>query len=396
MVGPVVLLVLAGASGALWLWLALGRGWFWRTDIRLPDAPAPEVWPSVAVVVPARDEADVLPRTVPALLAQDYPGPVRVVLVDDASTDGTGELIAAKWPDVEVVSPGERPPGWAGKLWALHGGIAAAGPAEFLLLTDADIVHAPDSLTRLVRLAQARGLDLVSQMARLHARTAWERLMVPAFVYFFAMLYPMRWVNRDGARTAAAAGGCDLVRRTALERAGGIEAIRGAVIDDVALGTAVKRSGGRLFLGLADGVTSVRAYPTLSSLWRMVARSAYTQLRYSPLQLAGTVLALSLVFLLPVASTVVGIVGDPSLAAIGAATWLLMAVTYAPMLRYYGQPAVAAFLLPFTTLLYLAMTVDSARRHYQGRGAAWKGRTYALGNNGGQGSDRSLGDAHRG
>jgi hopene-associated glycosyltransferase HpnB len=372
----VVLLVLAGAGAALWLWLALARGWFWRTDIRLPGAPAPDVWPAVAVVVPARDEADVLPLTVPALLAQDYPGPVRVVLVDDASTDGTGDLLATNWPEVTVVSPGERPHGWAGKLWALRSGIAAAGPAEFLLLTDADIVHAPDSLTRLVRLAQARGLDLVSQMARLYARTRWERLMVPAFVYFFAMLYPMRWVNREGARTAAAAGGCDLVRRTTLERVGGIEAIRGAVIDDVALGTAIKRRGGRLFLGLAEGVTSIRAYPTLTSLWRMVARSAYTQLRYSPVRLAGTVVGLSLVFVLPVVSTVVGLATDPALAAIGAATWLLMAATYAPMQRYYGQPAAAALLLPFTALLYLAMTVDSARRHYQGRTAAWKGRTY--------------------
>jgi hopene-associated glycosyltransferase HpnB len=228
-----------------------------------------------------------------------------------------------------------------------------------------------------VRLAQHRPLDLVSQMARLRTETAWERLLVPAFVYFFALLYPMRWSNQPGTRTAAAAGGCDLVRRTALVRAGGLDAIHTAIIDDVALARAVKRNGGRTFLGLADSIESVRPYPTLASLWHMVARSAYAQLRHSPFLLAGTVLGLALVFLVPPLSTVVGSLTDPVLAGLGAAGWLLMALTYAPMLRYYRQPAVAALALPLTATLYLAMTVDSARRHHQGQGAAWKGRTYS-------------------
>jgi hopene-associated glycosyltransferase HpnB len=245
------------------------------------------------------------------------------------------------------------------------------------LLTDADIAHPPQSLSSLVRLAEARRLDLVSQMARLSTRTGWERLLVPAFVYFFALLFPMRWVNRPGSRTAAAAGGCDLLRRSALERVGGLAAIRGAVIDDVALAGAVKRSGGTVFLGLADAVDSVRPYPGLSALWNMVARSAYAQLRQSPLLVLGTLLGLTLVFVVPPVSTVVGLIADPWLALIGAVGWLLMAGSYAPILRYYGQPAVAALLLPYTAVLYLAMTVDSARRHHQGRGAAWKGRTYS-------------------
>jgi hopene-associated glycosyltransferase HpnB len=368
--------VVAGVSVAAWLWLLLARGFFWRTDIRLPGAPDPPRWPAVAIVVPARDEAEVLPHTLPTLVGQDYPGPVRLILVDDGSTDGTAS-VARGWPTVEVLSPGPPPPGWVGKLWALQAGIAAAGPVELLLLTDADIAHPSDSLSCLVRLAEARRLDLVSQMARLSTRTGWERLLVPAFVYFFALLFPMRWVNRPGARTAAAAGGCDLLRRSALERIGGLAAIRAAIIDDVALAGAVKRSGGTVFLGLADAVESVRPYPGLGELWHMVARSAYAQLRHSRLLVLGTVAGLTLVFLIPPASTVVGLVVDPFLGLLGAAAWLLMAGSYWPILRYYGQPVTAALLLPFTATLYLAMTLDSARRHHQGRGAAWKGRTYS-------------------
>ncbi|GDY32728.1 glycosyl transferase family 2 [Gandjariella thermophila] len=374
----------------VWVWLTVGRGGFWRTDLRLPARRQPDRWPPVAVVVPARDEAAVLPETLPTLLAQRYPGPARVILVDDGSTDGTAAL-AERLADghrrerggehpglpLTVIAPGEAPDGWTGKLWAVRHGVAEAGEVEFLLLTDADIAHGLDSLANLVAGAVATGCDLVSRMAVLRTRTAWERLVVPAFVYFFAMLYPFRWVNRPGARTAAAAGGCCLVRRAALARAGGVDAIRGAVIDDVALGRAVKRSGGRIWLGLAEEVRSVRPYPTLGTLWRMVARSAYPQLRYSPLVLAATVLGLAVVFLVPPASTVAGAVtADPVTLLAGAASWLLMAATYGPMLRYYRQPVAAAFLLPGTALLYLLMTVDSAVAHWRGRGAVWKGRSY--------------------
>ncbi|MFE2182196.1 glycosyltransferase [Streptomyces sp. NPDC059455] len=421
---------IAAGSLAAWLWLLLGQGFFWRTDVRLPRTgpdgsgppepdgfgpPEPAVWPSVAVVVPARDESAVLPASLPSLLAQDYPGPAEIFLIDDGSSDGTGKL-ARELADehgglpLTVDSPGEPGPGWTGKLWAVRHGMALAttrlaadradrrdtdgadrkgedgrdadrkddGGVDYLLLTDADIAHEPDSLRELVRAAEANGLDLVSQMARLRVVTYWERLIVPAFVYFFAQLYPFRWVNRPRGRTAAAAGGCVLLRREAAERAGVPEAIRQAVIDDVALSRAVKRSGGRIWLGLADRVDSVRPYPRLGELWRMVSRSAYTQLRHNPLVLLMTVAGLAVVYLVPPAAVVAGVLtGRPGPSALGAAAWALMAGSYIPMLRYYRQTLWLAPLLPLTALLYLLMTVDSAVRHHLGQGAAWKGRTYA-------------------
>ncbi|MGX1760811.1 glycosyltransferase [Streptomyces lydicus] len=375
-----------GAGSLLaWVWLLLGQGFFWRTDVRLPERRDPERWPSVAVVVPARDEAAVLPDSLPSLLGQKYPGRAEVFLVDDGSTDGTGalarELAAARGGlPLTVSSPGEPGPGWTGKLWAVRQGIALARERvapEYLLLTDADIAHEPDSLRELVAAARSADLDVVSQMARLRVVTFWERLIVPAFVYFFGQLYPFRWVNRPGARTAAAAGGCVLLRREAAERAGIPEAIRHAVIDDVALARAVRRTGGTVWLGLADRVDSVRPYPRPAELWRMVSRSAYAQLRHRPLLLLGTVLGLALVYLAPPCALMAGLAdGDTTAAALGGTAWAVMSGTYLPMLRYYGQRPWWAPLLPFTALLYLLMTVDSAVQHYRGRGAAWKGRTY--------------------
>lgn len=282
-----------------------------------------------------------------------------------------------------MVSPGEPESGWTGKLWALRHGIALARQRkpEFLLLTDADIAHEPDSLRELVAAAGdegAGGFDLVSQMARLRVTSTWERLVVPAFVYFFGQLYPFRRVNRPGSRTAAAAGGCVLLRTGAAERARIPESIRQAVIDDVSLARAVQRSGGRIWLGLAERVDSARPYPRLADLWQMVSRSAYAQLRHSPLLLAGTVLGLGLVYVAPPATLAAGLLtGDAVAAWAGAAGWAVMAGTYMPMLGYYRQSLWLAPLLPFTAVLYLLMTVDSAVQHYRGRGAAWKGRTYA-------------------
>ncbi|GAA3398506.1 glycosyltransferase [Streptomyces roseoviridis] len=398
---------IAFASLAAWGWLLLGQGFYWRTDQRLParaggaggrpdgsagpdDARgrpdgAAGSSPRVVVVVPARDEAEVLPVSLPSLLAQDYPGPAEVILVDDGSTDGTGRLageLAAKYGGLPltVVSPGEPEPGWTGKLWALRHGMALArarGP-EFLLLTDADIAHEPDSLRLLVAAATGHRLDLVSQMARLRVASGWERLIVPAFVYFFCQLYPFRWINRPRPLATAAAGGCVLLRAKTAERARVPEVIRQAVIDDVSLARAVRRAGGRVWLGLAERVDSVRPYRGLGELWRMVSRSAYAQLRHRPLVLAGTVAGLALVYLAPPAALVAGLAGGDGPAAwAGGLAWAVMAGTYLPMLRYYRQPPWLAPLLPFTALLYLLMTVDSAVQHYRGRGAAWKGRTYA-------------------
>lgn len=375
----------AALSLVAWLWLLLGQGFFWRTDVRLPSRREPGAWPAVCVVVPARDEAAVLPESLPSLLAQDYPGRAEVFLIDDGSTDGTGELARALSRrhgglPLTVSSPGEPPAGWTGKLWAVrHGiGLARARDPEYLLLTDADIAHAPDSLRELVAAAHAGGFDVVSQMARLRVASAWERLVVPAFVYFFAQLYPFRRIGKKGSRTAAAAGGCVLLRAEVAERARIPDAIRHAVIDDVALARAVKDGGGHIWLGLAERVDSVRPYPRLHDLWRMVSRSAYAQLRHNPLLLAGTVAGLALVYLVPPAALVWGLAaGDAGAAGAGALAWLLMTGTYIPILRYYRQPLWLAPLLPLTAFLYLLMTVDSAVQHYRGRGAAWKGRTYA-------------------
>ncbi|WNZ13871.1 glycosyltransferase [Streptomyces sp. 11x1] len=375
----------AVGSLAAWLWLLLGQGFFWRTDVRLPPRRDPGAWPGVCIVVPARDEAAVLPESLPSLLGQDYPGRAEVFLVDDGSSDGTGELareLSRRFGGLPltVSSPGEPPAGWTGKLWAVRHGItlARAREPEFLLLTDADIAHRPDSLRALVAAARTGGFDLVSQMARLRTESGWERLVVPAFVYFFAQLYPFRRIAVRGSRTAAAAGGCVLLSAGAAERARIPDAIRQSVIDDVALAAAVKRSGGHIWLGLAERVESVRPYPRLRDLWHMVARSAYAQLLHSPLLLAGTVLGLALVYLVPPLALVAGLVmADPATALPGGLAWLVMTVTYVPMLRHYGQPPGLALLLPFTAFLYLLMTVDSAVRHHRGRGAAWKGRTYA-------------------
>jgi hopene-associated glycosyltransferase HpnB len=384
--------LLAALAAVAWAVLLTGHGGFWRTGQRLPvTGPEPVTWPGVVAVVPARDEAAVLPLSLPTLLAQDYPGPFAVTLVDDASTDGTGTVATrlgagARWP-LRVVPGTARPAGWAGKPWAMAQGVAAvaADDARYVLFTDADIAWTPGALRALVAAAEAGDRVLVSQMVLLRTETRWEKAIIPAFVYFFAQLYPFRWVNRPRGRTAAAAGGCMLVRRDALAAAGGIDRIGDALIDDVALGRLLKRppARGRIWLGLTTAIRSVRPYRGLTDLWQMVARSAYTQLRYSPLLLAGTLAGLAWLYALPPASALAGLValaagatgtGTLLCAAAGLAGWAIMAASFLPMLRLYRLTAWRAPLLPAIAVLYAAMTADSARRHYAGRGGAWKGR----------------------
>ena len=388
-------------AAAAWVYLLCGHGGFWRTDCRLPapdrsaatgPAPGPARWPSVVAVIPARDEAAILPQTLPSLLAQEYPGSLSVVLVDDGSSDGTADVaqsLAGRLghgaATMRAVTGTPPPPGWAGKVWAMAQGVAAAGECDYLLFTDADIAFAPGTVPELVRAAIAGDRALLSQMALLRADTGWERCIVPAFVYFFAQLYPFRRVGRPRARTAAAAGGCMLVRRATLAAAGGLDRIQGARIDDIALARLLKRPpvAARCWLGFTTGVCSRRPYPRLSGLWGMVARSAYTQLRYSPVLLAGVVAGLAWLYLLP---PVAGLAGLAALAAGGGATagwcaaaglagWAIMTATYVPVLRLYRLSLLRAPGLPLVALLYTAMTVDSARRHYAGRGGEWKGRT---------------------
>jgi hopene-associated glycosyltransferase HpnB len=424
--------IAAALAAVAWLVLLLGHGGFWRTDQRLPPPEpgvsgdsGPATWPEVVAVVPARDEAAILPVTLPALLGQDYPGPFSVTLVDDGSSDGTGEVAAAIGASaarrlralqglrrLRVLPGAPPPPGWAGKPWAMAQGLDAAraagdsvpaGPespesaddAGYVLFTDADIAWGPGTLSALVAAAEAGRRDLTSQMVLLRTETRWEKMIIPAFVYFFAQLYPFRWVNRPGGRTAAAAGGCMLVRRSALGQAGGLAPIRGALIDDVALGRLLKRppARGRIWLGLSTGIRSVRPYLGLADLWNMVARSAFTQLRYSPWLLAGTLAGLAWLYALPVASTLAGLMaitvggagtGPLLCVAAGLTGWAAMTVSYLPMLRLYRLSPLRAPLLPATAILYAAMTADSARRHYAGRGGAWKGRTGRPGAPGGR------------
>jgi hopene-associated glycosyltransferase HpnB len=377
---------------AAWVYLIAGHGGFWRTDQRLPraDAGDPALWPAVVAVVPARDEADVVPTTLPTLLNQRYPGELTVLLVDDESSDGTRqvaeELAAGPAPGagpvgrLRVLKGEPTPPGWAGKVWAMAQGLRAIGDAEYVLFTDADIGYATGAVTSLVRAAIADDRVLVSQMALLRTDTFAERLLIPAFVYFFAQLYPFRRVNSRGSTTAAAAGGCMLVSRKALEAAGGLEPIRDARIDDVALGGLLKGAGGRCWLGFTAEVSSLRRYDRVGEIWDMVARSAYTQLRYSPLLLAGTVLGMIVLYLLPVVATAIGLAqlasgGSPWLAVAGLASWAIMAGSYLPVLRLYRLSPAWALCLPLIGVLYTAMTVSSALRHRAGRGGEWKGRT---------------------
>jgi hopene-associated glycosyltransferase HpnB len=377
-----MLIVLAAAmlAGAGWMYLLAGHGMFWRTDQRLPAEPIPAAWPAVVAVVPARDEAAILPQTLPTLLAQEYQGQLTVLLVDDESSDGTAAVAAglgaARPGRLRIIAGQPAPPGWAGKVWAMAQGVRAAGDAEFVLLTDADIAYAPGALSALVRAAGDRAL--VSQMALLRTESAAERLLIPAFVYFFAQLFPFRRVNRRQARTAAAAGGCMLVRRSALGAAGGLGPIRDARIDDVALGALLKSGGGDCWLGFSTDVVSRREYSGLAEIWDMVARSAYTQLRYSPSALAGTVAGMLILYLLPVVAALAGLVLSGWLAIAGFGAWLVMSVSYVPVLRLYQLSPARAVCLPAIGALYTAMTISSASRYYAGQGGEWKGRTIAV------------------
>ncbi|HXE16192.1 MAG TPA: glycosyltransferase [Stellaceae bacterium] len=357
---------------AVWLGLILARGRFFVP--RLPAAaPAPAHWPAIVAVVPARDEAAVIARAVGSLLAQDYPGDFSIVLVDDHSGDGTAEIargLAGADAKLRIVAAPPLPHGWTGKLWAMNRGVEEAGEAALILFTDADIAHHPANLRQLAARLEHERRDLVSLMVRLHCDSLAERLLIPAFVFFFAMLYPFAWVADPRRRTAAAAGGCMLIRRAALDRIGGVAAIKSALIDDCALARAVKDSGGAIRLDLTRLTTSIRPYPRLADIWNMIARSAYTQLRYSPALLAGTVAFMALVYVVPPLLLAVG----GTAAWLGAAAWLAMSLAYLPMALFYGLSPLWAVALPLTALIYLGATIASAWRHFRGRGGAWKGR----------------------
>jgi hopene-associated glycosyltransferase HpnB len=367
-----MLLTITGAvSLAIWLYLLLARGGFWRMrpDVSggAPRSPAP----SATAVVPARNEADVVGRAMASLAAQQYAGEFHMILVDDASQDGTAGIAQQAAPELRVIVARPLPPGWTGKMWAVAEGVREA-TSDYLLLTDADIVHPPDHLAALVARAQEGGYDLVSYMVRLHCRSLAEQALIPAFVFFFFLLYPPAWIRDPRRRTAGAAGGCILIRRAALERIGGIARIGGELIDDCALARAVKHSGGRVWLGLSDTAASLRQYRTFGEIGNMISRTAYTQLGYSPLVLAGTVAGLAVTYLAPPLLTLAGPHGAAS--GMGAMAWLLMSAIYWPAVRYAKRHCFWAPLLPVIALFYLGATLHSAFAHWRGRGGMWKGR----------------------
>ncbi|WP_437377229.1 glycosyltransferase [Inquilinus limosus] len=373
--------MLALASLAAWLKLWLFQGRFWEAETA-PEAPPPAEWPGVAVVIPARNEAEGIGAAVGSLLRQAYPGRLRVVVVDDQSTDGTADIARAAAADAGVsgrltVVPGTPlQPGWVGKMWAVSQGVAAAEQADpearWILLTDGDIVHRPGNVAQLVARGEADGLDLVSLMVRLRCVDFAERWLIPPFVFFFKMLYPFAWVNRADKATAGAAGGCMLVRREALARVGGIAAIRDALIDDCTLAAALKRHG-MIRLDLTNQAESLRVYGDVGEIWRMVTRTAFTQLRYSPWLLLGTVAGLVVTYVAPPALT---ILGQGAARYVAVAAWAIMSGCYVPMLRFYRRSPLWAPFLPLAALVYLGATIDSARRHWAGVGGAWKGRVY--------------------
>ncbi len=366
---------------AIWLYLLAGRGAFWLAGERDDEVRAGKgSWPAITAVIPARDEAECVGETICSLLRQEYPGEFAVILVDDQSRDATAQVArdaAAALGAADrltVLSGRALPAGWTGKLWAQHQGVLAAEavshPPAYLLFTDADIVYAPRALRRVAARAQSGDYALTSLMAKLRCESLAERVFIPAFIFFFQMLYPFSWANDPRRGTAAAAGGCMLVRRDALAQAGGMAAIRSALIDDCALAKVLKAQG-PIWIGLTENVRSARAYPAIADIRRMVARTAYAQLRYSPLLLAATVFSLAITYLAPVA---LALFAGGLARLIGILTWLAMALAFQPTLRFYRLSPLWGLALPAIAAIYMAFTVDSAYQHARGRGGMWKGR----------------------
>jgi hopene-associated glycosyltransferase HpnB len=373
--------VLAVICVVVWLYLLAGRGSFWlcgiRDTSRMPDL---QQWPSVVAIVPARNEADYIAASVGSLLRQEYRGAFSIIVVDDDSSDATADKAmhaAALVPGrgLTIISSKGPPAGWTGKLWAVKQGIAAAEKLrpDYILLTDADIEHAPDTLAWLIKQASAGQLVLTSLMAKLRCQSLVERTHVPAFIYFFQMLFPFSWVCRPGSSTAAAAGGCMLVRGDALASIGGIESIRNALIDDCSLAERLKKVG-PIWLGLTDRVHSIRPYDTMTDVKRMISRSAYAQLRYSPLLLAATIASMTLTFII---SPLLAIFATGMPRLLGLIVWLAMGLSFMPTLRFYRLSRLWSFALPAIALLYLYYTLGSAYLFVRGRGGQWKGRVHA-------------------
>lgn len=366
------MMALAGLALTIWVYLIAMHGRFWQSGPCLRKATLVNA-PFVAIVVPARDEAAVIDQSLRSILQQDYPGTFRIILVDDNSTDNTAIIARAiDDPRLTILHGSPRPPGWSGKLWAVQQGLLEAGTADLILLADADVVHDPAHLQTLVGHLVRNDLDLVSEMVTLACTSPAERILVPAFVFFFQLLYPFSWVNDRLQATAAAAGGTMLIQQRALRRIGGLECVRGALIDDVALASAVKK-GGSIWLGHATMARSIRPYASVQDIWRMITRTAYVQLRYSPLLLIATSLAMAVTWLIP---PLIALFCEGPVRWVGLLTWAIMTLSYVPTLRRFGRSVLVAPMLPLVAAFYMAATIGSAANHYRGHGVAWKGRAY--------------------
>ncbi len=379
---PLASIYVAAIPFAIWIYLLLGRGNFWRVS---EDATVPkplENWPCVVAVVPVRNEAETIGRAVTSLVSQDYPGEFQIIVVDDHSEDATAALAKKAAAEsgasrrVTVHSAGALPSGWTGKLWALNEGLSAAAEKsrEFFWFTDADVVHAAGTLRRLVFRAERDSLDLASLMVLLQAKTFPERLLIPPFLYFFLMLYPPRWIAAPKARTAGAAGGCILLRRSAFERIGGLGSIRSEVIDDCALARAVKRSGGKIWMGVTRSSVSLREYGSFAEIRDMIARTAFSQLRHSLVLLALTLIALPVTFWL---AWILFFTGDDPTWIMASTAVSLMTTTFLLTVRFFGLSPLWAFTLPLAALFYGYAACVSAVRYWLGRGGQWKGRAQA-------------------
>jgi hopene-associated glycosyltransferase HpnB len=364
-------------SVVIWVWLLVGHGAFWRSGPVL-GAAYPTRPLKVTVVIPARDEAEHIADTLRSLLIQQFNGELKIVLVDDNSSDGTGALareLAVTDRRLSVLDGELLKTGWTGKMWAVSQGLRQTETlaADYVLFTDADIVHGPGHLASLVSRAERDQLSLVSEMVRLRCESLAERATLPAFVFFFQLLYPFRWVCDPGRTTAAAAGGTMLVAQEALRRVDGVNRISRALIDDVALAREIKRGGHRIWLGHGEQVVSERRYAGFSAVWKMIARTAYVQLGYSPWVLIGTCVGMLLVYVEPVLAS---LFATGALRWAGAVCWTGMAIAFQPTLWRYRRSPAWGLLLPAIGLFYLMATISSAVRFYQGRGGQWKNRNY--------------------
>jgi len=371
---------IAGVLAVLiWVYLLLAHGSFWQVNKLMAAGTANEIAGKIAVIIPARDEAQVIASSVTSLLNQTCSSSIHIFLVDDGSTDDTAQIArraarqVGKSSALTIIEGWPPPAGWSGKLWALQQGIQRAQELapQFFLFTDADIEHAPASIATLVSIAEPGAYDLASYMVKLHCGTFAERLLIPAFVFFFFKVYPPAWISGPQRKTAGAAGGCILIRPEALQRAGGMEAIRGEIIDDCALAQAVKSNGGRVWLGLTELATSIRPYGTFAGIGRMISRSAFSQLNHSGVMLLLALLGLLATYLLP---PLLVFTGQPLPVILGAAAWLLMTITYLPMVRFYRLNPLWTLMLPAIAAFYMGATMHSAIKYWSGRGGEWKGR----------------------